>query len=83
MTDTWTAADDRAVAFYLAHAPVDGRATPARIDPDVSTLDVWDWGIPVPPPPYVPAPVGVVVMAGMLGVLVPWAVVVTIVRWLW
>ena len=119
MNDLWTDADDRAVAFYLAHAPVDGRSLPARIDPgylndkpiaemsfreavarasalasewttpspeprtnlDVSALDVWDWGIPVPPAPYVPTTMGVVVMAGMLGVLLPWAAVVGIVRW--
>ena len=71
MTDTWTAEDDAAVAELVA-----------LTSPDVSQLDVWDWGIPVPPAPYVPTSVGVVVMAGMLGVLVPWAVVVGVVRWL-
>ena len=72
MTDLWTAEDDAAVAELVA-----------RTSPDVSTLDVWDWGIPVPPAPYVPTSVGVVVMAGMLGVLLPWAVVVAVVRWVW
>ena len=81
--DTWTAADDRALAWLITHGDPDGNARPARIDPDVSQLDCWDWGIPAPPPPYVPTSVGVVVMAGMLGVLLPWAVVVAVVRWLW
>ena len=72
MTDLWTDEDDAAVAEFVT-----------RTSPDVSALDVWDWGIPVPPAPYVPSSVCVVVMAGMLGVLLPWAVVVGITRWLW
>ena len=71
-SDTWTDEDDAAVAELVA-----------RTSPDFSQLDSWDWGIPVPPAPYVPNAVGLVVMAGMLGVLLPWAVVVGVVRWLW
>ena len=70
MSDLWTAEDDAAVAEFVA-----------RTSPDVSPLDQWDWGIPVPPAPYVPNAVGLVVMTTMLGVLLPWAVVAAVVRW--
>jgi hypothetical protein len=45
-TDTWTNADDRAVAFLLAHTNPDGHARPARIDPDLSRLDRADRNLP-------------------------------------
>ena len=71
-SDTWTAEDDAALAELVA-----------RTNPDVSTLDAWDWGIPVLPAPYVPTSVGLVVMTTMLGVLLPWAAVLAVVRWVW
>ena len=75
----WNPADDRAVAFYLAHTTPDGRARPARIDPDLSRLDRMDRGVPVDD--LAPGDAGIAVMVAVIACLLVVLVATQVWRW--